>query len=616
MCGIAGLISFNKDINNISVLKKMTDALSHRGPDGEGFWKTDDNCVNLGHRRLSIIDLSEAGSQPMLYLDRYVIVFNGEIYNYRELKEGLLGKGYKFFNNSDTEVLLALYHDKGEKCLLYLDGMFSFIIYDKVLKEFFCARDRFGEKPFFYCFDQSNLYIASEIKAFREIGVKMIRNHIVTSRYLYLGSFSNPEDAGETFFKDIYKLPPSHLMKFSLNDFKKIRIERYWDINSASKPDTADKEYIFSEIKRLLYESVDRRLRSDVPVGSSLSGGLDSSIIVFIINDILKKDSSVQKTFSAHFPGFSKDEKKYQDIVVRNIKAESFFVNPTGESMLNNMEKVIRFQDEPFSSPSILAQFEVFELAKQNNITVLLDGQGADEIFAGYHGYFHAFFDEIEAKSGQEYREQMESYKILHHTNRINKLLQRSRFRIIRKFLPIPLHKKIKRFRMLKVLRNDFLTDDFQSYSLENLIISDDQCTSLNESLYHSVFSEGLETLLRYADRNSMANSREVRLPFLYDKLVEFAFGLKATFKINNGWTKWVLRKSFEGIVPDEIVWRKDKIGYEPQFNWEDPEFIQIAEDRFKILKSDGIIKSEISANKVFRENSDNGWRLFNLSYY
>ena len=279
MCGIAGILSLDKsNITEVS-LKKMTDSLYHRGPDGGGLWIDTINNVGLGHRRLSIIDLSDSGKQPMHYLDRYTITFNGEIYNYIELKTLLLTKGYIFKTSTDTEVLLALFDHKGYDCLELLDGMFAFAIWDKVSKKLFCARDRFGEKPFYYSINDSSFVFASEIKALWAYGIPKIKNDVMIFNYLYFNSINNPDNLSETFYDNIKLLKPSSYLVINVN--LEIEIEKkYWDIDYSNINTSISYEQAKIDFAELLQSSVNLRLRSDVPIGSSLSGGLDSSVIV------------------------------------------------------------------------------------------------------------------------------------------------------------------------------------------------------------------------------------------------------------------------------------------------------------------------------------------------
>jgi asparagine synthase (glutamine-hydrolysing) len=291
MCGIAGLILQAANPMAGSHLKKMTDSISHRGPDAEGHWSNEENTVPVGHRRLSIIDLSHHASQPMSYASRYRIVHNGEIYNYIEIRSYLQNKGYRFTTATDTEVIAAAYDFWKEKCLQQFDGMFAFAIWDEKERQLFAARDRFGEKPFYYYEDEGHFIFASEMKALWAIGIEKKTDDKMLLNYLTLGHVQNCVDKEQTFFQEIYALPPAHYLtlKPALKQISKIT--RYWSINKEIKIEISAAEAI-DKFTELLTGSVKRRLRTDVSLGASLSGGLDSSTIVALVNQISSKQET------------------------------------------------------------------------------------------------------------------------------------------------------------------------------------------------------------------------------------------------------------------------------------------------------------------------------------
>lgn len=592
MCGIAGILHFKNETINPNSLKKMTNVLAHRGPDGEGLWVNVKENVGLGHRRLSILDLTKAGHQPMHYAkNRYTITFNGEIYNYIELKEKLLKKGYQFKSNTDTEVLLALYDLKKEACLNDLDGMFSFAIWDEEKQELFCGRDRFGEKPFFFSYFKNKLVFASEMKALFEIGVPKAKRIDRYYQYLMYGINEDPNDRSSTFYESIYQLKPAHYFIISKNE-KPIQ-KKYWDIDLSHQIDIpfAEAQIKFRE---LFEDSINKRLRSDVPVGSSLSGGLDSSSIVLLIEKMKNKDQ-VQKTFSARFENFEKDEGKYMNYVIEKSNVEAHFVFPSSKSILSNFKKIIYHQEEPIGSLSISAQFEVMKLARENNVIVLQDGQGADEILAGYQGYYDAYFLELYNNNRKKYNEELKAFnklKAIEHSKPTFGFKWHSKHYKSKKALGEVL-KNIKnpKSKYFQGINPDIVR---QFKSNKNPL---DRAANLKQRLYDSLFKRGLSELLRYSDRNSMANSVEVRMPFLSHKLVEFLFSLPDEYLLNTGWTKYVLRKSLENVLPPEIAWRKDKIGYAtPQQEWEsDPAFKAIISQSIETLKKEKIIITENS---------------------
>jgi asparagine synthase (glutamine-hydrolysing) len=417
MCGIAGILNFKGSPIQISQLKVMTDSIIHRGPDGEGHWISSNGEVGFGHRRLSIIDLTAGGNQPMHYAaGRYTITFNGEIYNYIEIREKLVKKGYIFQSNSDTEVLLALYDLKKENCLQDLDGMFSFAIWDDDKKELFCARDRFGEKPFFYTQNSGYFAFGSEMKEIWALQGGRVPNFRMVNDYLRYGYVSNPQKPGFTFYKDIFQLPAASYLKIKNNV---LTIEKYWSIH-LEKRSVLSFDDAMESFRELFTQSIQRRLRSDVAVGSSLSGGLDSSLIVCLVSELLKGKGSNINTFSARFKNFVKDEGKYMQYVIDKTEANPHYIFSESDVLNNEIDKIFHHQEEPFGSSSILVQYQVFELAKKNNVTVLLDGQGADEILAGYTPYYQTFFNELSKNNPEQYQEQLNYFLEIQKGNIIN----------------------------------------------------------------------------------------------------------------------------------------------------------------------------------------------------
>ena len=603
MCGIAGIISVDTQEITKERIKKMTDVIAHRGPDGEGHWISDNRKVGFGHRRLSIIDLSHEADQPMHYAGRYTIVFNGEIYNYIELKEQLVMQGYTFNTTSDTEVLMALYDRDKENCLKLLDGMFSFAILDQQEQSVFCARDRFGEKPFFFAFEKGKYFVfGSEMKELWAAGIEKKINNRMLYNYLLQNSLEDPEDLSETFYQHCTRLPHSHYLKISLADLS-INIHKYYDLDWRVQNNSITQEEASAQFRQLFYTSIQRRLRSDVAVGSSLSGGLDSSLVVTVIDELLKGTAQIQKTFSAIFPGFERDESHYMKMVIEKTNVQPHFVIPDDQGMIANLDKLFFHQEEPFGSASIYVQYRIMELAKENHVTVLLDGQGADEILAGYHRYYSAYFNELSGQNKNKLKEEIEFYKSLHESNDINGIQQRGLVQRLQESIPFavgPLKKIYRVFNPIKA--SEIFNPDFRAEFGKNIYKSIPTPRSLNEMLYNSTFKSGLQELLRYADRNSMAHGREVRLPFLSHELVEFIFSLPSHFKIKQGWTKWIMRQSFQWELPQQIAWRKDKIGYEPpQKDWMNhPAFIEKIGQANTSLINNKIIntKSKVQTNQ------------------
>ncbi len=594
MCGIAGIVTYHPDKFSAVAVNKMTTALSHRGRDGDSFWCNPGRQVLFGHRRLSIIDLSENGSQAMHYHARYTIIYNGEIYNYLEIKEHLKKKSYTFASHSDTEVILAAYDCYKEHCLDLFDGMFSFAIWDEQQQTLFAARDRFGEKPFYYVHDDTEqvLWFASEIKALKAAGITAAVNSQRLLMYLGLGYTGDSSDPGATFFENVRQLPPAHFLLYNLPK-KSIEIREYWKLNKENQIDIAENSAI-ETFNHLLSTSIARRLRSDVPLGTSLSGGLDSSAVAAMTHE-LSDHNSARKTFSAVFPGFIKDESRYIQKVSAAFALENFSVSPTAEDFANDFEKLLYHHEEPISSSSVYIQYKVFELAKDHDVKVLLDGQGADETLGGYTKYIHWYLQELlqQNKFSAFTREK----KAL-HANQIPFIWTLKNYaaskltRLSRRIL------ENKEFSNIK--GNTDIDNDFLFQNLFPGSISKPHVSKLNDILHHDTCGFGLNELLRYADRNSMAHGREVRLPFLSHELVEFIFSLPSRHKIHDGWTKWILRKGVEKKLPAEIVWRKDKIGFEPpQKSWMEHQLLKdYLHESKKILVQKKILKPAVLNKK------------------
>jgi asparagine synthase (glutamine-hydrolysing) len=629
MCGIAGIIQSNSSSYSKEHLKKMTVALAHRGPDGEGLWQNETGNVLLGHRRLSIIDLSETGHQPMCFnpnpstpvgeqrTPRYTIIHNGEIYNYIELKEVLIKKGYTFRSQTDTEVIIAAYDYWQDECVDYFDGMFAFAIWDQTKKELFAARDRFGEKPFFYHFDGKQLLFASEMKALWAAGIERTPNQKMLFNFITIGYTENPTQPGETFFENIYKLPAASTLTYT-TDNQQLILEKYWDIDPEKQNKKITDNEGIEQFNHLFTTSVKRRLRSDVAIGTSLSGGLDSSAVVAMINKIQspfqQSDADKLQAFTAIFPGFEKDESVYSKQITDQFNLQQSTVSVTGNDLMNDWEKLCHHQESPFGSASIYAQYKVYELAKQHHVKVLLDGQGADETLAGYHKYYKWYWQELFRN-----RKLFSSKEL--KTSKETGVKEKFGFKnVIASYFPGFATVTLENQYLLKALRQEDLTRDFVKLQSKEAYYTRPDHYTLNSVLYFNTCIHGLEELLRYADRNSMAHGREVRLPFLSHELVEFIFSLPSNFKIRHGWTKWLLRESMKNRLPDPIVWRKDKVGFEPpQKSWMENKQVQDAiHEAKKKLVAEKVLKPEVLQKPVkpmASHDADNyDWRYFSAS--
>lgn len=566
MCGIAGIWYDIEQNEGRLVITNMTDAIVHRGPDGEGHTVLDDGYLFLGHRRLSIIDLSDGGIQPMEYLSRYTITYNGEIYNYLEIRDVLKTKGYSFKTATDTEVLMAAYDFWGVDCLKQFDGMFAFALFDLKKQELFCARDRFGEKPFHYYSDNNVLAFASEMKSLWAAGIDRTVDDYSMYLFINMDLHEDPADKTRTFYKDIKRLQPGHYFLMKKHD-KQVTQKRYWSLEEINRTLQISFKEACVRFDELFRTSVQRRLRSDVSVGTSLSGGLDSSAIAIVMNQF-RPSGTIHKCFSARFNDPILDEGYFMKMAISNTDIEHIETWPNAGNMVHDFEKLMFHQEEPFGSASIFAQWEVFKLAKQNNVTVLLDGQGADEVLAGYTHFFAPFFRELYINRGLSELEANNKQYLLN--NEIKNPLNIGRLFRLESRNPIFFNtlRSVKRLVNGVTAVPEISNELYSAY--KNIKAPFTIFNDLNSALKYSTTVSGLDKLLRFADRNSMAHSREVRLPFLSHELVEFVFGLPADYKIHNGWTKALLRHGLSDILPPEIAWRRNKLGFQPpQKQWE-----------------------------------------------
>jgi len=571
MCGIAGIVSLKNRTVDCSLLQNMASSLSHRGPDDEQFivFNTTksrsslfrrngtpnlEGDIGFAHSRLSIIDLSSDAAQPMSDEEGKVwIIHNGEVFNYRELKDELLKKGYMFRSQSDTEVILKSYLEWGQDCLSRFNGMWAFVIFDMKKNVIFGARDRFGIKPLFFHLDEKYLAFASEIKALLKVPWIRRQPHLPAVKdYLY---YSRVDTSEFSFFKDIHSLKPG--CKFSLNirEDGRFHEKKWWDIRDNIQEYQEDEEDIYGIFRSLLLESVKLRLRSHVPVGTCLSGGLDSSAIVSLANPLLRE--GFQKTFSILQPKHPQDETLYINRLIDKFKVSAQKKIIDGNDLKMDLKQLIRSHDEPFTSTSMYAQWKVFELAKRSGVTVTLDGQGADEILAGYSYFKMVFWSELLRAARLS--------TIFKEIYLDSKSIPRCGFNFFMAFSGFLPHRKM--IALAKIKDPQYLTswinkDYFKSVPLPHSALERLFDSPLNQRLYEVFAFDGLPALLRYADRNSMAHSLESRMPFMDYRLVSFLFSLPSKFKIRNGFTKFIMRQALKDDVPDFILNRRDKVPF------------------------------------------------------
>lgn len=604
MCGIAGIVNLNQKFVQQKEVESMIYIAKHRGPDDQGFCVF--NNVGLGHCRLSILDLSSAGHQPMPNNDKSLwIVFNGEIYNYLELKKELEALGYIFKSQTDTEVILNAYHEWGEACLNKFNGMWAFAILDIANKKLFCARDRFGVKPFYYALVGEAFIFGSEIKqllATKKIFPKA--NDKIIYNYLSFGIENYNED---TFFEGVKQLLGGYSLSLELKEQSAKPIIRKWYKFFEKDNFLSDNLRTTEHFLELLTDAVKIRLRSDVPVGSCLSGGIDSSSIVCFASRFLKiQRASRQETFTACFNGTSIDEREYANEVIKKTGCIGNFVFPSYNELIDDLENLIWHQEEPFGSLSVFSQWRIMSAAKEKNIKVLLDGQGGDELMLGYERYYSYFLKDLLRASGLKpfVKELLSIAK-----NSKLGLVQLIQYYFYFSYPSLRLWNTSRR--VSEFINRDFLASQKNEEITSYWDFCDTQAMQKKE-----IFQTQLPHLLRYEDRNSMAHSVETRLPFLDYRMVEFIYSLPIDQKIHDGWTKYILRIATKGVVPDSIRWRKRKMGFEvPQDAW----LLRLKKDmrdRIGCRANPYINNKKLKQIADFSNHSVFLWRIYNLELW
>jgi len=586
MCGICGIIRFDSKPVLETPIRQMMQIMKHRGPDDEGVFI--ENNIGLGFVRLSIIDLSSAGHQPMVSKDeRYVVVFNGEIFNYIELREDLKKEGIVFNTESDTEVLINSYIRWGEDCLDHFNGMWAFVIYDRLKKSIFASRDRFGIKPYYYLHTTEFFAFASEIPPLLSLLPSKPKPDY-QSIFDFL-AFSRTDQTERTFFNEIKKL--QHGRKFrmdlSFTPLGSIKGGEEW----YNLKENVSKAQGFSspeEFRESLCSAVGFRLRSDVPVGVCFSGGLDSSSLVSILIENYKMKEL--NTFSAVYnKGQTGDETEFINEYSTSLK-NMYYTTPTAETLIFDLKSFIKAHAEPIPGTSPYAQFKIMELAR-GKVVVTLDGQGADELLAGYHYFFGFYFKDllVSLQLRKFFRE------IFHYITKHKSLFG------IKSLLFFLLPEQVRT--NIRVKEKAYLNIKFvKQFGKSNNIAGNLYgAKTLNDALL-SHFEFKLEHLLKWEDRNSMWFSIEARVPFLDHRLVEKVLADSNDMVIYKGMTKYLLRESMKGIIPEKIRLRRDKIGFDtPQDEWfRKPEWQKIIEEVLfsQSFKDRNIVNPAITRDK------------------
>ena len=571
----------------------MTDVLRHRGPDDEGYLAVDEHgsvlelggrdskrplppiqqlagrsTILLGHRRLAVLDLSEAGHQPMANQSRDLwVVYNGEVYNFPDLRRDLERQGHGFRTGTDTEVVLAAYEEWGEACLDRFDGMWSFVILDLRKRVLFGARDRFGVKPLYFGMADDAFAFASEIKALLELPwVDRQLAREATFDFLVLGETGWSDT---TLFSGVIELPPAHAFRLDPASWTLEKWQHYrLAVSDAGGPVNPDAmgSYVVGVGDRVR-QSVSRRLRSDVPLGSCLSGGIDSSSIVCMASDL--NVGAGRKVFTASFREPEADERRWASLAAGYAGAEWFEVFPTPQDLMDDLAELTTCQELPFSSPGVYAQYRVMRLAREQGVTVLLDGQGGDELFTGYAPFHDVLLYELLRRmdlAGFAREWWHAGNSPLGRAGTTRALVSRLR----RELVPASLLTRYRGLRRgpFKVFSGEFWDLHRRRWELVRVREPD----NLNSMLNDFFSGRKLCHLLRYEDRNSMWHSIEARTPFVDDReLVEYVFSIPGSYKIHLGWSKYLLRQAMRGVIPEETRTRRDKLGFAtPSKRWMD----------------------------------------------
>jgi asparagine synthase (glutamine-hydrolysing) len=568
MCGIAGIVA-PRGFDPRSLVE-MTQSISYRGPDGFGFAYSREGSpldlevhhnteqapsyprpvVGLGNRRLAILDVSSAGNQPMQIDDgAYTITFNGEIYNYREVREELENAGHSFRTHTDTEVILHAYQQWGQECLSRFNGMWAFALWDRARRVLFCSRDRLGVKPFYYALHRGAFVFASEIKQL--LAATAMPRSANPSTVLHFLEWGLADHSSATFFEGIEQLPGGHCLHLEPHEPLRPRIHRYWDLPTEPQIAIGDQDAI-EEFRNLFESAVQLRLRSDVPVGVSLSGGLDSSSVVCTAKHLAPETTF--QTFSASFEDADIDEREYVAAVVQEIRGDGHSAFPQGSGFWTKLRSLIYHHDEPVGSPGAYAQWCVMSEARAHGVPVLLGGQGGDETLCGYQKYQFFYWWHLLRHADPQFLRETFLWMTQGTSSSWN-------LAAIARYMP-------GLFRAPFSLCERLGTAELQRRSQEERPRLGSG-SSLAERQKTDLTYSSIPALLHHEDRASMAHSVESRLPFLDYRLVEFLLRCRPSLKLRNGRSKWLLREALAPVLPQKIRQRRTKLGFNtPETKW------------------------------------------------
>jgi asparagine synthase (glutamine-hydrolysing) len=607
MCGIAGIFNYSQSPNLISdsILKRMTSVIAHRGPDDEGIYISPDRMLGFGFRRLAIIDLSPAGHQPMSTPDGSLwIVFNGEIYNHLELRKTLEAKGYRYRSKTDTETILYAYQEYGLDCIEKFYGMFAIAIWDSRKKELVLIRDRIGVKPLYYTFSNGALLFGSEIKSILE-HPSLSRTLNTQALYDYLTFYATPPN--ETMFKGIYKLEAGHYAVINSNG--EMKKTQWWDLNH--RTESFPKEKFLSEafcvenLRRLLRESIKLRMMSDVPFGVMLSGGIDSSLNVALMSELMTRPV---ETFSVGF----KDLEKYNELGYARQIATEFKTNHheillTEQDAIDFLPEMVWHQDEPNADPVCVPLYFVSKLCRESGTIVAQVGEGSDEEFSGYTQYlrelwFQKYYDSLLPESLKAL-----FYQVLRRVQPLSLLSDYARRSLYQEPTFYSGAVSFTEEQKAELCTTPFLHDSHSSARIskayfkrfESLSTPSESADFLRKMIYAEFKNRLPELLLMRVDKMSMAVSIEARVPFLDHRLVEFAIQIPESLKLKHGIPKYILKKAAEGIIPNNIIYRRKQGFAAPAIEWlRNGKLSPIAED---LVLSSGLIKENLFRKKFIK---------------